>query len=853
MADGGSSISETAKSIGLRLPHASATFKKLRSEGLVTIDQSESHRGSIQRLTPEGWAKLEQDELARLSEIKLEHIPSNAAGCLIARDGPMLLLGYLESPTNEGFLLPSKPIPSDKFDSIGSNGNIGVEVEWTWAVSREPKPRWFSLPNLQKTSSPKKTKREGITDWDQKEKSIGIIRARLLESDKQFSLSVGSWFPKAPADNNSKLPSLLNEDYSWTLATFHDYKHKIKPQQPVIAEITGRLGINLLLEAASCDGIVIGESGLLSRKTNSFPIQILLNWIKRIHPKSSEKIQKDRYEFLISELGVSNRNRKRRRSSGEQSTWTKFKLDWANSKWVKEINSNDLFFDNSQLSKNALLSIVDWAMTESKGVPLSIQYPRNIELNEIESDNLVRYPALRIIITEKWKGRKPQLLLKESNNSSLPIMDLCLERGIILPISVEISTVQNNDSVIEENVSIPFELISLIKKSKIDINDISKNNEKLLNCIKQYPLGNEFEANKLEFEYPLESWIITPSNLRWLRWQRISKRIDGHWVELLPPELVPIENIGTVALNAPQEWKIKAREIMISKLQIEPDSSLNLRKILLNGSNNEKAWWFSCLITSAQWLAPSIRKNVVKIGLKPWIELHHKLSLNDFTDVLNNLSWMEKLNEINNSWTSLIYTLEINENHVEIKLWKNLINKFQNNTTISFEDVSKISHKFNIEWWAPLAEEFLKICLETSKGRSWLESENVSWVSAILREKEEIHYLPGFGNTKHPGCSNNLLDNLNQNLDKIETSKNSIGILQLIDLQSTLTQIRNKNRPSVGKCHKHCGWLGQPIELWPEINSLIDFKGDNEVTKRIFLRKTGFHKDLEISPQTKLT
>lgn len=765
----------------------------------------------------------------------------------------MLLLGYLEPPSKEGFLLPSKPILSDSFDSSSSNGNIGVEVEWTWAISRESKPRWFSIPNLETTTSPNKFTREGITDWNQKEKSIGIIRARLLESDKPFSLSVGSWFPKAPLDASSKLPSLLNEDYSWTLATFHDNNHKIKPQQPVIAEITGRLGINLLLEAASCDGIVIGESGLLSREVNSFPIQILLKWIKMIHPKLSDKIQKERYEFLIGELGISNRNRKRRRSSGEQSTWTKFKLDWANSKWVDEINSNDLFFDNSQLNKNALLSIIEWAMTESKGVPLSIQYSRNIELNKIESDNLVRYPALRLVITEKWRGRKPQLLLKESNNSSLPIMDLCLERGIALPISVEISTIPNSDSIIENNVPIPFELMKLIKKSKINVNDISKSNEALLNSIKQYPLGNEFEANKLEFEHPLESWISTPSNLRWLRWQRISERIEGHWVELLPPELVPIEFIGTVALNAPLEWKINARKIMISRLQIEPNSSLNLRKILLNGSNEEKAWWFSCLITSAQWLAPSIRINIVKIGLNPWIQLHHKLSLNDFTDVLNNLSWMERLKEIDNSWTSSISTLETNETHVEIKLWKNLINKFQNNSIISFDDISEIIHKFNIEWWAPLAEDFLKICLETSKGRLWLESENVSWVSAILREKQELHYLPGFGEIKHPGCSNNLLDNLNQNLNKIETSKDSIGILQLIDLQSTLKQIRSKNRPSIGKCHKHSGWLGQPIELWPEINSLIDFKGDQEVTKRIFLRKTGFHKGLEISPQTKLT
>ncbi len=853
LADGGSSISETATNIGLRLPHASATFKKLRTEGLITIDQSEKHRGSIQRLTPEGWSRLEQDEIARLSDIDLKNIPENALGCLIARDGPMLLLGYLEQPTKQGFLLPSKPIHADYFKPNSSNGNIGVEVEWSWAIAREAKPRWFSIPKLQPTKKPESFIREGITNWNQNENSIGLIRARLLEPDKPFSLSVGSWFPKDTLDANSKLPPLLNEDYSWTLATFHDTKHKIKPQQPIIAEIDRRLGINLLLEAAACDGIVIGEAGLLSREISPFPVSLLEHWIKRIHPKLSEKIQKERYNFLLAELGLSNRNRKKRRSSGEQATWSKFKLDWINSPWSEKINSNDLFFDNSQLSKVALLSVIDWAMKNSKGVPLSIQCPRNIKLHKIECESLIRYPALRIIIIEDWKGQKPSLLLKESKFSSLPIMDLCLDRGIILPISVEISKLQASTSNEEEILSIPPELVDLMKKSQIDINNSTKKLDLLRMCVKEYPSGNEFEANKLEFEHPLESWIITPSNFRWLRWQRISKRIDRHWVELLPPELIPIEQIGTIALNAPTSWKINARRILNSKLQMNPDSSLNLRKILLNSSKEEKAWWFSCLITSAQWLAPSIRINLIKIGLQPWINSHQQLSLNDFTEVLNSLSWMQNLGEIDDTWVSLMFSIETNENLSEIKLWKILINKFQNNSTIAFEEVSGIISTFNIEWWAPLSEEFLKICLESSKGRLWLESQNISWVSIILREPNELHNLPGHGTTKHPGCSVNLLDNLEQNLSKIDLSKDSRGILQLIDLKTTLSNVRKGIPPSIGKCHKHCGWLAQPIELWPEINALVDFEGNKEITKRLFLKKTGFHSGLKNSPQTKLS
>lgn len=853
LTDGGGTISEAATRVGLRLPHASATFKKLRTEGLVTIDQSENQRGAIQRLTPKGWARIEHDETSRLSEINIDNIPDKAIGCLIARDGAMLLLGYLNQPKKEGFLLPSKPIQVSTTNIERSNGNIGVEADWAWAVSREAKPRWFSLPNLEPINNPNTAIQEGITNWNQKEKSIGLIRARLLEPDKPFSLAVGSWFLPPPSELMPKLPALLNEDYSWTLATFHDNNHKIKPQQPVIAEINRRLGINLLLEAAACDGIVIGEEGLLSREIDSLPISILGHWIKRIHPKLTQKSQKTRFDFLLGELGVSNRTRKKRRSSGEQSTWSKFRLDWANSSWREDIESNDLFFDNSQLRKNALLSIIDWAMKDSKGVPLSIQWPRNIILGKKDSEYILRYPALRIIITEKWQGSKPTLLLREAEHSNLPIMDLCLERGLRLPISVEISTLETTNPIAEEKFIIPSQLMDLIKKSRIDLHNNSNELQLLIESCKQFPTGNEFEANKLEYDNPLESWIITPSNFRWLRWQRISKRVENHWVELLPPELVPIEQIGTIALNAPTMWKLNARKILNSKLQLNPDISLDLRKILLKGTPEEKAWWFSCLMCSAQWIAPSIRINLIEVGLKPWINLHHKLSLKDFAEVLNSLNWMQRLDEIDDSWISLMTSSEMINETNEVKLWMSLISKFRNKSKINFEGISEIISVFDIEWWAPLAEEFFKICIETPKGRAWLEKKDIPWTAAILREPEEIHNFPGFGITTHPGCSSDFLEYVEQYLSKTDVEKDTRGISQIIDLKNALNSVRKGIPPQIGKSHKHCGWLVQPIELWPELNLLIDNSGDKTISRRIFLKKTGFHNDLKISPQTKLS
>ena len=851
LADGGGKISEAAKDLKLRLPHASATFKKMRTEGLITVDQSEHQKGSIQRLTNKGWSKLELDELARLSEINLNKIPTNAEGCLIARDGPMIVLGYLKKPSKEGFILPSNPTTMEDFDSDGSTRNRGGEADWAWAISRESETRWFSIPNLERIEEPERMTQEGITDWDQKENAICIIRARLLEPEKKFSLPVGSWIPKTPPYAMPKLPTLLDEDYSWTLATFHDDKHKIKPQQPIIAEIERRLGINLLLEAAACDGIILGETGLLSREINPFPIKILQYWIKTIHPKLTEKSQKERFEFLLDELGITNRSRRKRRTSGEQATWSKFKLDWNNSKWIENTTSNDLFFDNSQIRKNALMSIIEWAMNDSKGVPLSIQWPRNIKLSAIDSDTILRYPALRIIIIEKWEGTKPNLILRETKQSNLPLMNLHLGRGVILPISVEISAVQKEKTIVEENYTIPPILMKLINKSRIEIN--VKDSNLIIECCKQFPKGNEFEANKLESEHPLESWIITPSNLRWLRWQRISKRLDQHWVELLSPELIPIDFIGEIALNAPNKWKLKSRKILISKLQNDPDSSLTYRKILLKGSEEEKAWWFSCLISSAPWLAPSIRINLIKVGLIPWINLNQRLSLGDFNEVLNILNWMQNLNEIDGKWAKLLSNKETSEDDSEVKTWISLMSKLNHNTNLTFDEVSKIISKIDIEWWAPLAEELLKICIESSKGRAWLESENISWAAAILRTPGEIHQIPGYGEIKHPGCNDDLLELLLQTLSKMDLTKDSVGIQQLLDLKNSLEFIRKGILPTIGNSHKHVGWLAQPIKLWPDTNLLIDFNGDENISKRILSRKTGFHTNLKNSPQSKIS
>ena len=93
LADSGSTISEAAEHLDMRVPHASAAFKRLREKGLVSRDLHDSIRGSIHRLTPEGLDRLLEDAIARAVKY-CDVIPENMDGILLARDGNQVLLGY---------------------------------------------------------------------------------------------------------------------------------------------------------------------------------------------------------------------------------------------------------------------------------------------------------------------------------------------------------------------------------------------------------------------------------------------------------------------------------------------------------------------------------------------------------------------------------------------------------------------------------------------------------------------------------------------------------------------------------------------------------------------------------------
>ena len=93
LTDGGGTVSDVARALNLRMPHASAALKQLRESGDVVRDE-ENIRGSYYRVTSQGLSRIEADELYRLISSVQWPPPPGAAGIVLSRDGYLLLLGY---------------------------------------------------------------------------------------------------------------------------------------------------------------------------------------------------------------------------------------------------------------------------------------------------------------------------------------------------------------------------------------------------------------------------------------------------------------------------------------------------------------------------------------------------------------------------------------------------------------------------------------------------------------------------------------------------------------------------------------------------------------------------------------
>jgi DNA-binding transcriptional ArsR family regulator len=841
LTDGGTTVSVLARDTGLRIPHASAELRRMRNDGLVASDQVAGARGARLHLTQSGWEAIRSDELARAVEVLPLPTPSNKY-CLLARDGPNILLGLLAPIDTPLVLIPDRPTRGSGTEG-DSTGNEGVS--WIWAVLRERGPRWFNLNNMEMLPNPPSSHDpETISSYVGENHTLGIVRARLVDSDRPVALAPGIWFEYPSRRPDPPLPEASHHRGAWILGNCHNQSPDIRPKDPVSAIMEERLPKSMLLRTARANALVIADLGGLDTVGQNFPISCLDSWITRAHPRLSPSERRRRLNSLRERLTST------RRVRTEESTWRRFRKDWKDATFSTE-ESGLRLFDTRGLAATAITSLIEWAVSEQNRPPLVLEIPDTIPDDVLSA--VISHPKLRLTLSSQL--RQPLEIFDElivDPLRPLPWLRLRTLGGRDMPVRL-VDPVPTAPEVTEDDEAAPSPWTIL----GLDNEDISSNlvdSSMIGSAIAQFPEGNEDWSNMMEASYPIAAWIASPPKTRWHRWQRLRSRLDSEWIALLDLEYLPLERLAEVADEAPP----RVLEIFAEKLRLllHNDSEIGLRTRPATDPANASpgaSWVAAQLLSNAAWLPEDMQEDLIRWALEAWLVHPPSNSL----AALRSVDWIYNSQQVDvANYGPVLQGILRRANDFpidhDIKIWSLLVERIRNSKQLQIEELEAIIANLPLDWWALLAPELLTNLLSDESSLDWLFDNPIPWSAAILRPKGEPSTAPGLEDKHHPGCSPEIRNSLARRLrSRSERGTLPESAAPLLDLMESLDTVLEGTSPSTGRTHPMVGWLAQPIEKWPPISNEVAMQGDSQIAERIILRTSGYHEGLS-SEQSQL-
>ena len=866
LADGGGTVSEIALAVGLRLPHASAELKRMRQEGLIASDAEEGSRGGRQHLTASGWSRLAEDEMARMHGFLEGDKPPDKVGCLLARDGPQLLLAYTKEPTSPLIPLPRTPrIPSVDGQEL-STGTAGVKPEWVWAVARERGPRWFEIPSLESRSSPPRaTSPESIEAWTETADVIGMMRARLLDPRRELRLAVGEWFGEPDEGEWPPVPSPPGTEQEWSLGEAHPATPPVRPAGPVVASLDDRLAASMVLTAAAHDALVIAESSLLGRPSQPLPLASLETWIERAHPRLTTTERNRRLESLHRHLSRAGESRRGASHRCDESTWRRLLLDWGERVWSESGTSPPRLLDVRGLSETAWLSLLEWSVRDSEGPPVVIQHPPG-KVDDQLLQTLLASARLRMLLLPE-EGRTPtgHPTLRPDPIHPLPCVRLQLATDVSLPVRLTQRpptapatlpgdwTAPASAGEVEAAAELAAAWAAGAVPPEVGTDDDS--DLRMLAALLRYPDGDAEWADRMESADSQASWVASPAEQRWSRWLRCGEQLGENWIGLLSVEMVPLASLASVASTAPRDWERAAHMHLTDNLRREADLGLRLRPLVDDGSLDEVAssWLAAALTSQVAWLGAALMRD-----LPTWVvqRLARSPPAN-VVEAIAALDWLEQQGRLQQGWaTPLRDAAATGAPDSHLLAWDALLAWYEREDPPPRNALVTIL-EFPLDWWAACAEQLLLLLLDDSDGRGALASIGISWPAAILRSAGEFCRVPGGGTEEHPGCSDMLGDRLKRltthpGWPSPDEFVDMPGAAALFDLTNALADADSETAPTLGSTHPHVGWLARPQEDWPSFTVAEVAAGEGQIADRLTRRLSGYHKGLSSGQQRRL-
>ena len=799
LADSGSTISEAAENLDMRVPHASAAFKRLREKGLVSRDLHDSIRGSIHRLTPEGLDRLLEDAIARAVKY-CDVIPENMDGILLARDGNQVLLGYTKHRHYGLISLPKHTYAYDSMEFVDSTGTEGAG----WAVIKGGGMKWFDL-GTREIVEPLERNSQSIVTWSDNSRTIGLARAKIIGDYSTIRMPVGTWF-KQPL-TLPPLPEILS-DKNFIIGNSGLDDVEVGIPRNTFVTLKSKINKERILSQFPQKSFFILASPS-SKTPYQRPVGCLKNWLRMQHPRMGGERLSEIFVKISTNLTSGNLTKI---SSDYRK---KLLADFGTSEWIEDREFTSKV-DLNGVSVDGGESIWRWAI-DSNFDDISGEWPWSSRNNLIPA--ILSSGKLRMLIIDGIKNESDQVNCVISEGEGLGKVSLSYGRGLTIPVTLtkhekrEVSDTSN--SKIPVNAT---ELLTLPSQNFSGMALDMDERRKLSLAVSYFPSGDSDWSNRHEGSYPLASWIASPPSERQQRWERIANRLPPNWAGLLEPQITDTEVLLRSVSSADLVWKQIVKDELRQRFIFNPNEMSSLIDFL--DDNKLSPTLSSSILLSSSGLS-SDWDDLIERSSDVWLQ-----NPDDSFEVLEALFGTQERTSRREKMLSKfkIHAKQKNPGS-ELRSWVEYLEKIAKDIPILPTESRNIMMNLPPKWWSDRSEQWLVMQLSATQGRRWLSESAINWPSQILRLKGEIVGPPGYF-VRHKGCNlskDSILDCL--------IVPDGHGRDSLLDLFDSIQTYEDSMPIHNGRCHPLVGLLMRPVDSWPSYERQLYNSGDDVVSE----------------------
>jgi len=794
-----STVSQLAKALGLRMPHASLACKQLREQGLVRRDEAHGLRNAAYTLTAQGRARLDADALSKITG-RFDEIPRHRTGVVLQVEGDDVLIGYVIPPSSALTF-----IPEGRPDVLpGSKGNQGG---W-WLHAPPDEVKWYDLASLDPTVPPSASDAQGLEAYVQPQ-AVGVVRARLLASTSTSSLVTDAWFSSSMPPQP---PVFLNQG-AVTLGAVEGTELELRPPPSTWACLPNVTERGLMVRAYAPHAAVLSDQH--PQTVPRLPFDAINAWLARRHPRMSEARRATMMQDLVRAVGS---------NDGSASVLSRALVeDFGPVEWG--VDTLEVHAVNTRTMRaQAVVAIMDHLMS-SGGLPFVVDWAFGEEEADVLASAL-KHPGCWAVITRSVSIPRPD----DVDCVVTPDPDFGTIQVQLHDVRLTVRIRSNGDGRFR-SPRFPAnadELQLAAKGGEVQADGLtgvwpSEHREAFETALFVFPTGDERLANRMEHRAPLAAWIASPPACRPDRALRIAERLPVGWLRLMSPDSMPVDRLVDVMGHASESWQRRSVERFAYAVSHDPSMVLGLADAM---NDPLRRRWAALMVLCSPTLHGAEHRSLFQQAVERWWST--PVLADAVLDAVLGSNQPPRGSDELESWLQRAERMEI---HSLLRVWAELVRRLQRQEPVTPAFQRRCMQVLPDRWWMSYAGAWLRMQLDASTGRTWLAEHALPWAVLLARTPGERCGVPGVPHL-HPGWNLNGDD-----LSAVRMLADGPGTEALAELLNMTLADEQRSPVPLGTSHPSIGWLVRPVDQWPAFTPDVLQEGCPRVASLLLSRQ----------------